>query len=176
MALACLAAPKCGKGWNRHNKMENTYLWLKVIHILGVVLFLGNIIVTGWWKNMADLTKNPQIIAYAQRQVTLTDFIFTGGGVLILLVAGMANVYLHDMSYATKWLGHGMVIFLVSGVIWGAVLIPVQIKQAKMAKAFASSGEIPASYWKLCTTWNFFGLLATLIPLANLYFMVFKPA
>jgi uncharacterized membrane protein len=86
--------------------MENTYLWLKVIHIFGVVLFLGNIIVTGWWKNMADLTKNPQIIAYAQRQVTLTDFIFTGGGVAILLVAGMANVYLHDMSYATN--GWGM--------------------------------------------------------------------
>lgn len=156
--------------------MENTYLWLKVVHIFGVVLFLGNIIVTGWWKNMADLTKNPQIMAYAQRQVTLTDFIFTGGGVLILLVAGLVNVYLHDMSYATKWLGHGMVIFLVSGVIWGAVLIPVQIKQAKIAKAFAVSGEIPANYWKLCTTWNIFGLLATLIPLANLFYMVFKPA
>ncbi len=156
--------------------MENAYLWLKVVHIFGVVIFLGNIIVTGWWKNMADLTKNPQIIAYAQRQVTLTDYIFTGGGVLILLVAGMTNVYLHDMSYATKWLGHGMTIFLVSGVIWAAVLIPVQAKQAKMAREFAVSGVIPDSYWKLCTTWNLFGLLATLIPLANLYYMVFKPA
>ena len=155
--------------------MENTYLWLKVVHIFGVVLFLGNIIVTGWWKNMADLTKNPQIIAYAQRQVTLTDFIFTGGGVLILLVAGMLNVYLHDMSYSAKWLNHGMAIFLASGVIWAAVLIPVQIKQANMAKVFAVSGHIPDHYWKLCTTWNIFGLLATLIPLVNLYFMVFKP-
>lgn len=155
--------------------MENAYLWLKVVHIFGVVIFLGNIIVTGWWKNMADITRNPQIIAYAQRQVTLTDFIFTGGGVLILLVAGMTNVYLHDMSYATKWLGHGMVIFLVSGAIWGAVLIPVQARQAKMAREFAVSGVIPDSYWKLCTTWNIFGLLATLIPLANLYYMVFKP-
>ena len=37
--------------------MDNLYLWLKVVHIFGVVLFLGNIIVTGWWKNMADRTK-----------------------------------------------------------------------------------------------------------------------
>jgi len=155
--------------------MENTYLWLKVIHILGVVLFLGNIIVTGWWKNMADLTKNPQIIAYAQRQVTLTDYIFTAGGVVILLSAGMANVYIHGMSYATKWLGHGMAIFLISGLIWATVLIPVQIKQAKMARAFALSNVIPDSYWRLCTIWNVFGLLATVIPLLNLYFMVFKP-
>jgi uncharacterized membrane protein len=155
--------------------MENSYLWLKMVHIFGVVLFLGNIIVTGWWKNMADRTKNPQIIAYAQRQVTLTDFIFTAGGVLILLIAGMTNVYMHDLSYSTKWLAHGMTIFSVSGIIWGAVLIPVQIKQAKIAQVFNITGVIPQSYWTLCNTWNIFGLLATLIPLANLYFMVFKP-
>ena len=156
--------------------MDNSYLWLKVIHILGVVLFLGNIIVTGWWKNLADRTKNPQIIAFAQRQVTLTDFIFTGGGVVILLAAGMANIYLHGLSYSAKWLSHGMSIFLLSGLIWVAVLIPVQIKQANMAKLFATTSEIPNSYWKLCTTWNVFGLLATLLPLMNLYWMVFKPA
>jgi uncharacterized membrane protein len=155
--------------------MDNSYLWLKTIHVFGVVIFLGNIIVTGWWKNMADLTRNPQIIAYAQRQVTLTDFIFTGGGVLILLVAGMVNVHMHNMSYAAKWLSHGMSIFLASGVIWVAVLIPVQIKQARMAKDFASTGQIPEQYWKLCTTWNVFGVIATLLPLANLYWMVFKP-
>jgi len=156
--------------------MNNSYLWLKVVHLFGVVLFLGNIIVTGWWKNMADLTRNPQIIAYAQRQVTLTDFIFTAGGAAILLVAGMVNIYLHDMSYSAKWLNHGYAIFLASGVIWAAIIIPVQIKQAKIAKEFAVSGVIPDAYWKLCTTWNIFGVIATLLPLVNLYYMVFKPA
>lgn len=155
--------------------MDNLYLWLKVVHIFGVVLFLGNIIVTGWWKNMADQTKNPQIIAFAQRQVTLTDYIFTAGGVLILLVAGMTNVYVHEMTYSAKWLAHGMAMFTISGVIWGVVLIPVQIKQAKMAAEFNVTGVIPNRYWTLCKTWNIFGFLATVIPLANLYFMVFKP-
>ena len=37
----------------------NTYLLLKSLHIFGVVIFLGNIIVTGWWKVMVDRTKNP---------------------------------------------------------------------------------------------------------------------
>lgn len=155
--------------------MGNGYLWLKTLHLFGVVLFLGNIIVTGWWKNMADMTKNPLVIAFAQRQVTLTDFIFTGGGVIILLVAGMLNVYMHDMSYTTKWLGHGMAIFLISGVIWAVILIPVQVKQAKLAQSFEVSGVIPPSYWRLCKIWNVFGVLATIIPLLNLYYMVFKP-
>jgi len=68
--------------------MDNTYLWLKSLHLLGVVMFLGNIIVTGWWKFMADRTKNPVIIAFAQRQVTLTDWIFTAGGVILVLAGG----------------------------------------------------------------------------------------
>jgi uncharacterized membrane protein len=156
--------------------MDNSYLWLKTLHIFGVVLFLGNIIVTGWWKNLADRTKNPQIIAFAQRQVTLTDYIFTASGVFILLVAGMSNVYLHNLSYAAKWLSHGMSIFLLSGLIWVVVLIPVQSKQAKMARDFSISGVIPAEYWKLCNLWNWFGLVATLLPIMNIYWMVFKPA
>lgn len=155
--------------------MDNSYLWLKVIHIFGVVVFLGNIIVTGWWKNLADRTKNAQIIAFAQRQVTLTDFIFTGGGVAILFVAGVLNVYLHNLNFAAQWLVHGMAMFLLSGLIWAVVLIPVQTKQARMAEVFAHSNEIPAAYWQLCKTWNIFGLIATLLPLVNIYWMVFKP-
>ncbi len=156
--------------------MDNSYLWLKTIHILGVVLFLGNIIVTGWWKNMADRTRNPQIIAFAQRQVTLTDFVFTAGGAGILFVAGTVNVAIHHLDYSSKWLTHGMAMFLLSGLIWVTILIPAQIKQAKMAREFASTGVIPDQYWKLCTTWNIFGVIATLLPLSNLYWMVFKLA
>lgn len=155
--------------------MSNTYLWLKMLHILGVMLFLGNIGVTGWWKNMADMTKNPQIIAFAQRQVTLTDFIFTAGGVAILLIAGVLNVWIHDISLSTQWLMLGFAFFIGSGLIWALVLIPLQIKQASMATKFAQTGVIPAVYWRYCRIWNFFGLLATLLPLINLYFMVFKP-
>lgn len=155
--------------------MENSYLWLKVVHLFGVVLFLGNIVVTGWWKNMADRTKNTQIIAFAQRQVTLTDYIFTAGGALILFVAGASNVAIHGLDISSQWLKMGNLMFVLSGVIWAAILIPTQIKQAKMAKLFAETNEIPAQYWKLCMTWNIWGLIATLLPLLNIYWMTFKP-
>ena len=155
--------------------MDNSYLWLKTIHLLGVVMFLGNIIITGWWKVMADKTLNPQIIAFAQRQVTLTDFVFTAGGATILFLAGMANVGIHHMEMSAKWLSQGMLMFTLSGVIWVVVLIPTQIKQARIAKEFAVTGVIPAYYWKLNNRWIVFGVIATLLPLANLYWMVFKP-
>jgi len=154
--------------------MDNSYLWLKTIHVFGVVLFLGNIIITGWWKVMADRTRNPQIIAFAQRQVTLTDFIFTTGGAAILFLAGMANVGIHHMQMSAKWLSQGMLMFTLSGIIWGVILIPAQIKQARLAKEFATSGVIPDAYWKLCMRWNIFGAIAVLLPVINLYWMIFK--
>ncbi|TGO02060.1 membrane protein [Candidatus Thiomargarita nelsonii] len=153
----------------------NTYLTLKSLHLLGVIIFIGNIIVTGWWKVMADRTKNPLIIAFAQRQVTLTDYIFTTGGVILILVTGIGNAVLHDMDYLNiVWLAWGFWLFILSGVIWALILIPIQIKQAKMSQQFSKDGLIPDNYWHLGRLWLFFGILATLLPLLNIYWMVFK--
>lgn len=154
----------------------DTYLLLKSLHLFGIVIFLGNIIVTGWWKVMADKTHNPVIIAFAQRQVTLTDYVFTFGGVFLVAGTGIGNAVLHNMDYyTTKWLAWGYWLFIASGLIWVFILIPVQIKQAKMAKQFVEGKEIPALYWKLGKIWIIFGTLATILPLLNLYWMVFKP-
>ncbi|QKE39359.1 DUF2269 family protein [Ferrovum myxofaciens] len=155
--------------------MEN-YLFLKIIHLLGVVVFLGNIIVTGWWKFMADRTGNHRIIAFAQRQVTLTDFVFTAGGVVLVAIGGIGNAMLHHMDYLhIKWMAWGYWQFIASGVIWVVVLIPVQIAQAKMARTFENGKSIPPEYWKLGKIWYVFGTLATLLPASNIYWMVFKP-
>jgi hypothetical protein len=43
-----------------------------------------------------------------------------------------------------------------------------------MAKRFAAEAIIPARYWRLSTLWFVFGAVATLLPLACLYFMAFK--
>ena len=157
--------------------MGNTYLLLKTIHLFGVVIFLGNIIITGWWKFMADRTLNPQIIAFAQHQVTLTDYIFTAGGAALLLAAGWGSAALYGMDiYSIRWLSWGFWLFTISGLIWVAILIPIQIRQARMAQGFATGGVIPTEYWWLGKQWIIWGIAATLLPLINLYWMVFKPA
>ncbi len=152
-----------------------TYLAMKSLHILGVVLFVGNIIVTGWWKVQADRTRNPAIVAFAQRQVTLTDWIFTFGGSTLVVVGAYANVYLHDLPLAAPWLVWGQAMFFLSGLLWVAILIPLQIRLARLARGFAGGGAIPDEYWRLNRVWLWVGILATVLPAANLYFMVFKP-
>ena len=153
----------------------DSYLVFKTVHLVGVVLFLGNIIVTGWWKVMADRTGEPRIIAFAQRQVTLTDWVFTLGGVALVIVGGAGNAAWHGMAVnTTPWLRTGMLLFTTSGLIWAAILVPLQVKLGRIAKGLATAEAIPAEYWRLERLWLRFGILATLLPLAVIPVMVFK--
>jgi uncharacterized membrane protein len=153
-----------------------TYLAFKSMHILGVVLFLGNIIVTGFWKVLADRTENPPVVAFAQRLVTVTDFVFTSGGIVLILIGAYGMVWTAGLDpLRTTWLLFGQGLFIASGIIWAVILIPTQIAQARAARAFPARGPIPQSYWRMSRRWLIWGTIATLLPLANLYFMVFKP-
>ena len=157
--------------------MDNSYLFLKSLHVLGVIMFLGNLVVSGWWKIMAGRTGNPVVIAFAQRQTTLTDRLFAGGGLLLILLGGPGNVMQHHMDFLhIFWLRWGFWLLVILGIIWGAILIPLQIAQSRMAQRFAADGEIPARYWKLERIWKAFSLLAILLVLMSVYWMVFKPA
>jgi uncharacterized membrane protein len=153
-----------------------SYELLKAIHIFGAILLLGNITVTAWWKGMANRTRNPRIIAFAQRQVTLTDFLFTLPGAVLIVASGdfIAYVLMID-SWNIRWLTWGRLLFIATGLIWLFILIPVQIKQARLARDFADDAEIPAEYWQLNRYWYLCGIVAVLLPLGNLYWMVFKP-
>jgi uncharacterized membrane protein len=154
--------------------MDN-YQLLKSIHLLGVTIFLGNIIVTAVWKMLADKTKTPAIVAYAQRLVTITDFVFTAIGATLIVISGRMMSTKFGEIGDILWLSWGWWLFVASGVIWLLILIPIQTKQARLAKAFSTQETIPENYWVLSKYWAIFGMIATILPFANLYFMVFKP-
>lgn len=128
-------------------------------------------------EGVADRTRDPRVIAFAQRQVTHTDWVFTAGGVALVLLTGLANVGWHGIRIETQpWLVWGLALFTASGAVWVAILIPLQARLARLAREFAEDRAIPAQYWRLCRQWNICGAVATLLPVAALYFMVFKNA
>jgi uncharacterized membrane protein len=151
------------------------YLAFKIVHMLGIVLFLGNIVVTAVWKAFADQTNNPAVVGFAQRLVTLTDWVFTLGGVILILAGGYGMAAAVGYDLKTSWLLLAQGLFLASGLIWVAILVPIQIRQARLAHGFEAGGAIPPEYWRANRRWMFWGILATVIPLANLYVMVAKP-
>lgn len=152
----------------------DAYSLLKSLHIVGVILFVGNIIVTAWWKTMANRTRNPAIVAFAQRQVVATDWAFTLGGIVLLAIGGYGNAILSGVSFLTPWVLIGNILFIASGLIWIAVLVPLQARLGRMAREFAAAASIPDAYWRLERSWLAFGILATVLPLAAVPVMVFK--
>lgn len=141
------------------------YNVFKILHLLGVVLLLGNVIVTGLWKILADRTRLAPTVAYAQRLVILTDWVFTGAGIALILIGGYAMAGSAHLSLLhTRWLFWGQLLFGLSALIWLIVLLPVQAAQSRIATRFAADGDIPAAYWELSRRWLLWGIVAT-VPL-----------
>ena len=148
---------------------------LKSLHILGVCLFVGNIIVSAFWKVLADRTNNYFVIRFATRLVNVTDTVFTGVGATLLLVTGHLLAGSYGGILSNDWILWSYVLFGISGAIWIAVLVPIQFKQAKMLR-MSSTEEIPGEYYRLARIWSLAGALATLLPLPAVYLMVSKGA
>ncbi|MDF2720993.1 MAG: hypothetical protein K0Q59_668, partial [Paenibacillus sp.] len=48
--------------------------WL-VLHVLGVILLVGNIVTAAFWKIRADVQQNPVVIHSAVKNVMLADYV-----------------------------------------------------------------------------------------------------
>lgn len=156
--------------------VPTTYLVFKTIHVIAAVVFVGNIVVTAVWKALADRTRDPRVIAFGQRLVTLTDYVFTAPSAVVVLASGLMLMSQYRVPlWQIPWLLWGLLLFAVSGALWVAVLIPVQVKQARVLRN-AIGGVIPEDYWRLGRRWMIAGTAATVLPLINVYLMVMKPS
>jgi uncharacterized membrane protein len=148
----------------------------KFLHILGIVLLAGNITVTAVWKVFADRTSDAAIVAFGQRMVTGTDFGLTVPGIVLTMVGGYGAMYEARYGFpGPDWLLWSQVSFIVAGLIWLGILIPIQVKQARMAREFAHAEQVPAEYRRLARIWLVWGLIATVPLVSALYLMVLKP-
>jgi uncharacterized membrane protein len=151
------------------------YATVKLIHVLGAILFLGNIIVSAVWKIQADRTNNPVIIAFACRLINITDLAFTTLGSALIVIGGVGLFYATGISLSdAPYLIYGISLFGMAAMLWLMGLLPLQIYMSKIAAKTVANGEteMPASYEKCRRLWNMVGRIAILFPLAALYFMV----
>ncbi|MBK1659228.1 DUF2269 family protein [Paracraurococcus ruber] len=151
------------------------YEAFKVMHLLGLVLLLGNVTVTSIWKLYADRTRDPRIIAFAQRLVTVTDWFFTFWGIVLLVAGGYGAAWVAGIDpFGAGWLVWSQVQFAVAGVMWLGLLVPIQIRQARLARGIAETGRVPDEYWALSRRWIIWGLVATLPLVGATWTMVAK--
>lgn len=152
------------------------YETLKFLHITGVVMLLGNVTATAIWKFFADRSRDPVVLAFAQKLVTYTDWSLTFWGIVLTIGGGYGMLWWEGTGVlAAPWLVGAQAMFLLSGAIWAAVLVPAQIRQHRMAKAFRPGGDIPAAYWRDARIWLVWGLIGTVPLVVAVWLMVVKP-
>ena len=153
------------------------YLFLKVVHIFAVVMFLGNITTGIFWKEHADRTKDPRIIAHTISGIIAADRWFTVPGVVLIVLAGISTAIVgHLPLLRTGWILWSLVLFTLSGIAFMGWLTPIQRRMVKVMEAGAVS-DAPDwdAYRKLSRGWAFWGAVALLLPLAAMVLMVLKP-
>jgi len=147
------------------------YLILKLIHLLGVVLFLGNITVGVFWKRHADKTGNLGIMASTMDGIIAADRVFTIPGIVLLLSGGLAAAFVGNIPFlSTGWLLWGIVAFVLAGLAFG----PLSLVQKKISVA-AHAGNLQ-EYETLSNSWNLWGSIALILPFVAFVLMILKPA
>jgi uncharacterized membrane protein len=153
----------------------SSYLLLKLVHIAAAVLFLGDVLISFIWKLSADRTRRPSVVAYAQEMVVWTDWWLMLPASVVLAASGFANAQLHGLPIWTDFgLLWGQTAFYLSGLIWIALLLPIQHKMLTMARAFREAEEVPADYHALNRRWRSWGLVSIALPLVALGLMVLR--
>src|SRR5262245_46690091 len=153
------------------------YLGLKALQILPVVMFIGNITTGIFWKEHADRTRDPRIIAHAMAGIIAADRLFTIPSVLLIVLAGVgAAMSAHLPLLKTGWIFWGIVLFTLSGIAFMGWLAPIQRRMLKLMQAGAASGQPDwDAYQQLSRGWVFWGAVALILPLAAMVLMVLKP-
>ena len=137
-----------------------SYLLFKLLHVVAVVLFLGNITTGVFWVRQAARHRSPPRLAEAMATVIRSDRVFTLPAVLAILASGGLAAWRGGGSVMhTGWIAWGTGLFVLSGLMFAA-LAPLQHR----LRVLAAREDIR---WEDCAPllrrWNRIGL-ASLLP------------
>jgi len=159
------------------NLSPTVHLVFVFLHVLGAILFMGNIIVSAMWMAQAKRTKNTAVLHYASLSVMRGDRVFTMPGILLIVVPGvLAMGHYGGFGASAPWAELALALFILSGIVWAAILLRLQRRMISLSgAAVESGGEVDAAFYTTLKSWNMWGGIATLLPFVSLILMVFKP-
>jgi uncharacterized membrane protein len=148
------------------------YLILKLIHVISVIFFLGNITVGLFWKKFAEKKNDPKEIALAFEGLIKSDRLFTIPGVIGILIGGIgAAMHGGFPLLSTGWIFWSIILFIISGAAFMAKVSPLQKKIYKLASSPNFTWE---EYRLLAKQWEMWGHIALITPWISVLLMVLK--
>lgn len=152
------------------------YSYLKLIHLIAVMLFLGNIITGLFWMHIAVKTKDLKIINFTMKGIIKADRYFTIPGVIIITAGGfLAAIYGHLPILKTGWILWSIIMFSISGLAFSFKLAPLQKKIYNLTLNKETSTDFDwSNFSKVYFEWDIWGFIALITPLAAFVMMTLK--
>ncbi len=145
------------------------YHWHKILHIIGVVLFMGNMIVGPVWFMYAYFSKDKVLLKFAGKLLELTDLYLTVPGIALTVLNGLFLASVFGGSKQQPWLFYSNLLLFA---MW-ALSIPLIWIQEKMYQSIdkeAASNTIRTLFIR----WGILGTIVMIPPSVIFYLMIVK--
>ena len=147
-----------------------SYQWHKILHILGVILFMGNMIVGPFWFLFAYYSKDKTLLKFANRLLQLTDLYLTIPGVALTVINGLFLASAFGGTRNMPWLFYSIILLFVMWVL----SIPLIYLQEKMYSTIDNEPDNDTKINKLLIRWGILGSIVMIPPTIIFYLMVVK--
>ena len=149
----------------------NTYLWLKLIHIVAAIVAVGTNVTYFVWLSRARNESPPDVSVV--RGIRALDARLANPAYVVLPVTGVLMVLDGDLGFSTFWIATAIGLFVALGVIAGLLFGPSLRRLVALAESGKEAPEAYAAAVRRTTTTG----IITMIPIAAIvYLMVMKPS
>jgi uncharacterized membrane protein len=149
--------------------------WLKVVHVLAVVVLLGNLLMAPFWRKRLAALGGVQARAAANRSVRVADLIFTLPGWVVVLATGIMLIIYRDMGIRGGWLHLSLLLFLGWLIFWHILVLRARKAMIAQAEEAASGGQAPPELAQHERQWQQWSYVAAGIAVLILILMVIQP-
>lgn len=156
----------------------DSYLVLKLLHILSAVVVAGTGFGIAYFMFMVSRSKDRRAIAVTTRHVVLADWLFTTPAIVLQLITGILLMRVLDYSFDSLWFQVVIGLYALIAACW----IPVVFIQYRLralasdhSKELAGDEATQREFQHLMRRWTLLGMAAFTAVLVLFWIMVFKP-
>lgn len=146
------------------------YPWHKLLHLIGVVMFAGNLIVGPIWVVFAFYSQDIHLLKFALKLLVVTDLVLTLPGLDLTVINGLVMASALGGISTQPWLTLTAKLLIA---MW-LLSLPVLVIQEKLSHAVQHSDTFNAAIKTQFYQWGLWGTLVSFPPLLIFGLMVLK--
>ncbi len=147
------------------------YDFLRFLHVLLAIAAIGSNLTYGMWIGRA--ARDPRQLAFALRGVKMLDDRIANPSYVLLLITGLAMLYVRRMAWTTPWVLAGLILYAVVAVLGLRGYSPVLRRQIA---ALETGGPDAPEYQQLARRGLRLGITIAVLVVVIVFLMVTKPA